>query len=206
MVGMVMVSLVELIHEQHQSQGVGLGLWSIPWLANALLMWGNASVWPTYFFVIWGVLTGIMLIWLWRAVFARRQRGSGKRAMANNPDSRRWGSSVQWLYDNLETDVLTNGFSYLTRHLLKAADWLLEHIEGGFGRVWSELVKGLSRASQATLATLEEKPAAKAEGLVEDAIERLARHEQNVLKTVLRWDLALIPLFLAVIVVLLFIV
>jgi len=114
--------------------------------------------------------------------------------------------SAAWLNRKLETNVLIKGYSALSGSLVGLASWMRENIEAGFESAWSAMTQGLVRSSEATLAALEVKPAEKTDDLVDGALQKLAVYESNVLKKTLRWDLALVPLFFLVIIVLLFII
>jgi len=193
------------------------GLRGIFWMwgplaaVNGVFLWANFSQWTMPFMLIWGVLS-ILPFWVPNLVL---QPGDGEGAdrdlLAGYPIPEEASRSLltrsaAWLNRKLETNVLIKGYSALSGSLVGLASWMRENIEAGFESAWSAMTQGLVRSSEATLAALEVKPAEKTDDLVDGALQKLAVYESNVLKKTLRWDLALVPLFFLVIIVLLFII
>ena len=208
---LILTRLVIFLGEPITQAGTSSWLWIPLMVVNGAFLWVNASAWPTLFMILWGALT----------LIASRQIGflflAGARGSQPNPLSADTPitedalnsllfRSAQWVNQKLEKNLLSKGFSAVSRWFVVLAAWLLQHIEGGFDRIWSGMARGLTRVSEATLATLEVRPAEKTDDLVDGTLQKLAVYESNVLKKTLRWDLALVPLFLLVILALLFLI
>lgn len=204
--GLILFRLAVILAQQQHSFTKKAFLGMLAGLANGIFLWVNAGAWPPYFSISWGALTGIALVWIGLGGRSRGQQESTSREIVLQPNGTAWVVGIRWLHHEIEEEVLSKGFLLISREFIKSTHWLQKHIEGGFEKAWSAAITGLTRASQATLAALEAYPAEKTEGLVEDALGGLARYEKNVLKKALRWDLALIPLFLAAIILVLSIV
>jgi hypothetical protein len=211
LVGLIFVRLILILDEA--LEGVFAKFWvlSLPLMINAVFLWVNIRVWTMPFVITWGVFNGLLLLWLWNNIHKTHMTGdqalqlAEDRAFEQSFSSRFLDKSAKWIKQNLETKVLSKGFFALADLFSGLASWLQNNVEAGFERGWSDINRGIMRASETTLATLEVKRAKKAEDLVDDALDKLAAYESNVLKKTLRWDLALIPLFLVVIFLLLFI-
>jgi hypothetical protein len=177
---------------------------------NLGFLWMNRSEWPLSFMGGWVLLTALLVYRGWKTVRRGQQRmpepPPTKPHIRTNLSDGWLIRSAQWVNQKLERDLLSEGYTRLSAFFVALAGWLRQWVEGGFERGWSGLSRGLVRASEATLASLEVKPAERTDDFVEEALEKMAGYERNVLKKTLRWDLALIPLFLLVILVLLFII
>ncbi len=110
---------------------------------------------------------------------------------------------TQWLYQNLEINVFTLGFKKLSKTYNKISAWIRENVEEGFENAWLWISQKLVKISEEAFFRLELKTPEKSGELLDGAINSIKSYERNVLKKQLRWDLALIPLFLIVILVLL---
>ena len=191
----------------------GTGAWSgvSLLLVNGLFLWANASAWPLFWMILWGVFTLLAAGVVGFLLPGGARGGQCQVFSAEMPSSVGASNSLLiriagWVKQQLEKNLLSNGFAAVSGGFVRMAAWLRDHIEGGFERLWSGIVQGLIQASEATLTTLEVKPAEKTDDLVEGALQKLAVYESNVLKKTLRWDLALVPLFLLIILVLLFVI
>lgn len=111
-----------------------------------------------------------------------------------------------WLNKKIETDFLTSGFYRLSDNLVDSADWISERVEQSIEKIYSWLGEQLMAVSEGTLFKFEVESAQKSEEFLEDSLNSLDKYEQNVLKKNMRLDLAWIPLFLIVILVLILVV
>ena len=208
---LTLVRLTCYLDEELNLAGVRFGSCLLTILANGLFLWVNASVWPTLFMILWGLMT---LLWVGRAALVfpagtrevKRQRYSDELTTTEDASNGLLIRIAGWVNQKFEKNLLSNGIAAVSRGFVGMAAWLRDHIEGGFERIWSGMAQGLTQASEVTLTTLEVKPAEKTDDLIDGALQKLADYESNVLKTTLRWDLALVPLFLLVILVLLFVI
>jgi len=110
---------------------------------------------------------------------------------------------TQWLYQNLEINVFTLGFQKLSKTYNKIAAWIRENVEEGFENALLWISQKFVRISEEAFFRFELKTPEISGKLLDGAINSIKSYERNVLKKQLRWDLALIPLFLIVILVLL---
>ncbi len=211
LVALIALRLVFILDEENQIAFTPVWLWLPPLVINALFLWVNAGVWTVPFMIAWVALNGIMLFWLRNNVLKTHTVGEHlrhlpqERSFVEDPSASFLERSARWINQKLETEVLANGYLALTDLFSALASWLRENVEGGFERGWSQVNRGIMRVSEATLATVEVQPAEKTDDFVDDTLDKLAAYESKVLKKTLRWDLVLIPLFLVVIFVLLFI-
>ena len=111
-----------------------------------------------------------------------------------------------WLNEKVERDILTGGFYWLSDSLVHSADWISERVEQGLERLYSWIGKNLMAISEGALFKLEVESAQKSEEFLENSLNSLKKYEQNVLKKNLRLDIAWIPLFLILILVLILVV
>ena len=111
-----------------------------------------------------------------------------------------------WLNEKVETDILTGGFYRLSDGLVNSSNWVSEKVEQSIEGLYSWIGKSLMTVSEGTLLKLEVGSAQKSEEFLESSLDSLEHYEQNVLKKNLRLDLAWIPLFLIVIIVLILVV
>ncbi len=208
---LVLIRLVFLFEEivKHAPGASWVGVPLI--LVNGLFLWANSGLWTVPFMLAWGALT-LLLVWITSTAILAGAGPEKQRTLAADPAAIQASSeglldrSAAWVKRGLETKLFSSGYSTLTGSLVSLAAWLREHVEAAFEKAWSGVTKGLMRTSEATLATLEVKPAERTDDLVDQAIHKLSVYENTMLKKNLRWDLALIPLFLLVIIVLLLIV
>ncbi len=111
-----------------------------------------------------------------------------------------------WLNEKVETEILTSGFYRLSDGLVNSADWISEWVEQGIERLYSWISDNLMAISEGALFKFEVESAQKSEEFLESSLESLDNYEQNVLKKNLRFDLAWIPLLLILIIVLMLVV
>ena len=111
-----------------------------------------------------------------------------------------------WLNEKVETDILTGGFYRLSDGLVNSSNWVSEKVEQSIEGLYSWIGRSLMTVSEGTLLKLEVGSAQKSEEFLESSLDSLEHYEQNVLKKNLRLDLAWIPLFLIVIIVLILVV
>jgi len=211
LVALIAIRLLLIINEAFEDGLKQIWLWLPPLVINAIFLWVNAGVWTSPFMIAWVAFNGIFLYWLLENARYRYGIGEQSPQFSQDPTSRVGPSgsllqrSAQWMNQKFETNVLSYSFSAMTALFFGLAAWLREHVEGGFESAWAGVNRGIMRASEVTLAAVEVKPAEKTGDFVDGALDKLAAYESNVLKKTLRWDLALIPLFLIVIFVLLFV-
>ncbi len=140
-------------------------------------------------------------------------------------------SVAQWLNKKIELVVLTEGLVKLSEFFEGMAGWVYHNVEGQIEKLWiligrrlvalsegtlrnvegqiEKLLISIGRQlialSEGTLRTVEVDTAQSTEALVDNTLNSLDAYEQNVLKKALRWDLAWIPFFLVVILIMLFV-
>lgn len=234
--GLILTRLVFDRFEMQEGGGLKTLSFLLPVVINLGFLRMNSSEWPLPFMGTWALLTSLLVYWDWKTRSGGQQRipepPPTKPHIRPNLSDGLLIRSAQWVNQKLERDLLSEGYirlsaffvalagwlrqwvegglergwSNLSAFYVALAGWLGQWVEGGFERGWSSLSRGLVRASETTLASLEVKPAKRTDDFVEEALEKMAGYERNVLKKTLRWDLALIPLFLLVIIVLLFII
>ncbi|MEA3327976.1 MAG: hypothetical protein U9R53_11850, partial [Chloroflexota bacterium] len=113
--------------------------------------------------------------------------------------------AAQWLNQNIEINIFTMGFMRLGDSFTKIAAWIQENAEQGFENAWSWIGQKFMKVSKGAFYLFEQETPEKTGKLMNEALNSLQEYERNVLKIRLRWDLALIPLFLIIILVFLFI-
>jgi hypothetical protein len=178
---------------------------------NAVFLWANFSQWTLPLMLVWGALS-ILPFWIHKWLLQPDEGQNPNQDLpAGYPIPEEASNSLltrsaAWLNRKLEKNLLVNGYSALSGSLLGLASWMRENIEAGFEGAWLAITRGLVRTSEATLAAMEVRPAEKTDDFVGGVLQKLAAYESNVLKKTLRWDLALIPLFFLVIIVLLLII
>lgn len=139
-------------------------------------------------------------------------------------------SAARWLNRTLEFGILTEGILRLSKAFHRFANWLYRNVEMGFEKLWHWIVRKLFKisegtlniegrmedfllwvtrwllaVSEGTLNKVEIETAQKTGHMMDEALYSLEAYEQNVLKKALRWDLAWIPFFLVVILIMLFV-
>ncbi|MFW5713727.1 MAG: proton-conducting transporter membrane subunit [Brevefilum sp.] len=212
LLGLVAIRTIFIIYEEQKNAMDKFWLWLSPLVLNTLFLWVNTSAWSLPFMIAWIALNGILIFWLWLNVFRagpvgeKGSRLSQKGYSFEDLPGGLLDRSAGWISQKLETGVLSNGFFAMADFFGVLASWLHDNFEGGFEKGWTRITQWVMRASEVTLATVEVKPAQKTDDFVDGALDKLASYERNVLKKTLRWDLALIPLFLVAIIVLLFVV
>jgi hypothetical protein len=114
--------------------------------------------------------------------------------------------SAIWINEKVEIGVFTNGFYRLGDALEGSASWLSGRVEQGMERFWSWIGNTLMKISEASFIQFEVESSQKSEVLLDSALNSLDKYEQNVLRKNLRLDLAWIPLFFLIILVLILVV
>lgn len=112
---------------------------------------------------------------------------------------------AQWLHKTFEVNFFSRGITRLSRLFTSAADWLQDRVEQGLENLWTWLGQNLKKFSDVALFTMEIKSPEKTDKLVDSTIQSIREYDQDERKHVLRWDLAVIPLFLIIILFFLFI-
>jgi hypothetical protein len=183
----------------------------MPIAINGFFIWVNFNHYPMAFMAGWVLLTGLTAYWDVRMTaqkFSKTREISPTRKFHTSNDISEGLilKSAQWLYQKLEIDIFSNGFSQLGDFFNRIAAWLNTNIEQGFERLWSWIGQKLMAISEVTFLTFEVDAAEKTGALVDDALSSLDIYEQNILKRSLRLDLVWIPLLLVVILAFLFVV
>ena len=114
-------------------------------------------------------------------------------------------TSAVWLNQIMEIGLFTKGFYWLSDFFMIMAVFFQKTIEQSLEGFWSWIGQKLISISEDTLSTVEMDAAEKTDEMFDSALNSLAIYEQNILKKTLRWDLALIPIVLAAILILLFV-
>ena len=110
---------------------------------------------------------------------------------------------TQWLYQNLEINVFTLGFQKMSKTYRKIAAWIRENVEESFENAWIWISQKFVKISEEAFFRFELETPEKSGEFLDGAIDSIKNYERNVLKKQLQWDLALVPLFLIVILVIL---
>lgn len=112
---------------------------------------------------------------------------------------------TQWLHQKIEIELFSDGIVKLSRFFVSVADWIQGKVEHGFENSWTWIGQKMMNISEVAWFTLENEAPEKTDQIVDGTIQSIRDYDQQVLKKTLRWDLALIPLFLILILVFLII-
>jgi len=235
LVGLILGRLLLLMDEGIQSPALTTMTAFFPALINVLFIAANFSAFPIAFSIGWVIMTAFITAWDWwmrnnpvdpstltiatpPAVISEEQFGGFLVKAA------------RWLNRNLEFAVLTEGIIRLGKGFQNFAHWLYQNVELRFEQLWiwiSEKIIALSEGtlrfeqriedflvwftqkllnvSEGTLRKVEVESAQKSGQMLDESLAALETHEQKILHKPLRWDLAWIPFFLVVILIMLFV-
>ena len=211
LVSLVVYRLVVVLQEELNSPAVEYGLFIIPIMLNGLLLVLNLPQFHPTVSVFWILFTLVVSTWdLWvdrREMFTEQVPILQFQTVSSGADREHLLVRIaQWLNMTLELDFFQNGVLRVSGFLGGIARWVNRNIEMRLDNFWSFLGDKLLLASETTWHTVEVGAAERTGEIMGDALKSLEAHERNVLKRSLRWDLAWIPLLLAVILVMLFVV
>jgi hypothetical protein len=209
LLGLISLRLVIALSGEKDVAGDAKWLIALAMILNVLFIFINFNHYPILFSLGWLMLTAFSGFWIKKQLSKTASEtielSSGLDKFSEILSNGSLSKSAQWLNRVLEIDLFTSGFSQISSHFLKLAEWFSNHIERRLDRGWAWVGEKLMLLSQGALNTLEVDPAIKTGELVNGAMKSLEAHEENVLKKTLRLDLAWIPFLLAVILILLFV-
>jgi hypothetical protein len=199
-----------------------------PIILNLIILILHREAFSTQAWVIWIALSGCLALWVnkWGMEEAAEARESGKRTgpLTALAEWLYWhlemglfsegvvrlaglfSKLVGGLHQHLEIDGLDQGLVCLVGWFGKAVDWLQRNFEMEFDRIWAGLGKLLTRISGGWLSGVEIGGDRKAAVWVEDVMQTVDEHEQQLQSRPLHHDLAWIPILMMVILVFLYFV
>lgn len=182
----------------------------VPLGLNLSFIGVNSNHYPIWFTAGWVFFTLVLAVSSWMLLhgglivgrlshdkFVTSKQGEASRSIVSE--------GAVWLNQKMEKGLLTNGFYWLSDFFMRIAVFFQKNIEQNLEGFWSWIGKKLISISEDTLSTVEMDASDKADEFFDSAMNSLAIYEQNILKKTLKWDLAWIPIVLAAILVLLFV-
>jgi len=210
MMGLIIYRLVVFAADRTSAAFFQYAVVIVPLALNLSFIGVSASLLPGWFTAGWVFFTFVLTAFTWVLVLSNssKVRSFGMGGPVLRADAGSGGMIVEgavWLNQTMEMGLLTRGFYWLSDFFVQLGVFFQRNVEQNLERVWSWIGEKLISISEDTLSTVEVDAAEKTGELFDSALNSLAIYEQNVLKKTLRWDLALIPIVLAAILVLLFV-
>jgi hypothetical protein len=210
LVGVILHRWLLLLDEQTQSVWFNIisGLFLV--LINSLFMIFNQSLFSTVILIGWTWMTVITVIWdqLMQRKLVVEQILPIDQAEKLLDDGQFGGfivSAAGWLNRTLELGVLTHGLARMSEFFHRIAVWVYHNVEMGIEALWIWIGRKLVQISEGTLRKVEVNSANSTRQLLNEALQSLEQYEQKIKRKALRWDLAWIPFFLVVILIMLFV-
>ena len=210
MLGLILYRLVLFMADQTTASAYQYAGLLLTLVLNLAFIWVNADHYPVLFTAGWIFFTLVMMVFGWviarGGYFRDRSLASGFGSMIKpSPNPSVVSTSAVWLNQIMEIGLFTKGFYWLSDFFMIMAVFFQKTIEQSLEGFWSWIGQKLISISEDTLSTVEMDAAEKTDEMFDSALNSLAIYEQNILKKTLRWDLALIPIVLAAILILLFV-
>lgn len=200
-----------LIRDHTENRHVSDAITFLPLFLNGFYLWFNLDRFSIMLMVAWGALTVLVIL---SDVWANRREKTGEGAWALTKGSqsievyfsKALTNFSSWLNDKLEVEIFGTEVYHFSNSFVRFANWVHEGIEERLEDFWSWIGQGLIKISEGTLFNVEVGVVEKTGELMDEALSSLESYDESVLKKTLRWDLAWIPLLLAVILIMLFII
>lgn len=210
MLGLIAHRFSLLLAEETETRLVNILSALFPLLLNGLFIIPNLNIFPTAFLFLWIGITLLVVIWelaLQRkpVLFEVKTIEPNGGLLGDEFFGRFLVKTADWLYRILEGAVLTHGVIRMSEFFQQVADWVYNHVELGMEYLWIWLGRKLVQISEGTLRKVETETSKSSGDLMKEALHSLEVYEQNTRRKTLRLDLAWIPLFLAVILIMLFV-
>lgn len=200
-----------LIREETKSATVKTITVYLPIIINGIYLGLNLAYFPISLTLVWAALTALVVLWdrwvIHHARVPKRKGGLFADLQIHEGFSGEYiAKTSYWLNQKLELDVFGDEVYRMSDYFVRFANWIHDGVEQRLEDFWSWIGQGLIKISEGTLFNVEVGAAEKTGELMDEALKSLESYEESVLKKALRWDLAWIPLLLAVILMMLFII